>query len=103
MLVLNFIADMSQLQLIETKRESVLALADFDQGSRYLDFDPDIDQVAAYGLGALVAEKVLAKTGLLVILRAFLKKFEILIVIGVGAFLKTIFSRRKEKVIEDQG
>ncbi len=102
-LVLNFIADMSQLQLIEAKRESVLALADFDQGSRYLDFDPDIDQVAAYGLGALVAGKVLAKTGLLVILLAFLKKFGILIVIGAGAFFKTMFSRRKEKAIEDQG
>jgi len=100
-LVLNFIADMSQLQLIEAKRESVLALADFDQGSKYLDFDPDIDEVAAYGLGALVAGKVLAKTGLLVILLAFLKKFGILIVIGAGAFLKTMFSRRKEKAIED--
>jgi len=72
-----------------------------NQGSRYLDFDPDIDEVAAYGLGALVAGKVLVKTGLLVILLAFLKKFGILIAIGAGAFLKTLFSRRKEKAIED--
>jgi len=62
-LVLNFIAQIDQQQLIETKLNSVLALAEFDQGSKYSDFDPDMDDVAAYGLGALVAGKVIAKTG----------------------------------------
>ena len=62
-LVLNFIAGMDQKALVDSQLASVLAIAEFDQGSRYEDFDPDLDEVAAYGLGALNAGKVLAKAG----------------------------------------
>ncbi len=72
----------------------MLALAEFDQGSRYSDFDPDIDTVAAYGLGALVAGKVMAKAGFLTAALIFLKKFGVIIVIGIGLFLKRLFSKR---------
>lgn len=94
-LVLNFIAQIDQKQLIETNLNSVLALADFDQGSRYSDFDPDIDDVAAYGLGALVAGKVIAKTGFLAAAIIFLKKFAVLFIVAIGAFLKRIFKRKE--------
>ncbi|RLA08979.1 MAG: DUF2167 domain-containing protein [Gammaproteobacteria bacterium] len=94
-LVLNFIAGMDQKPVIESNIGAVLALADFDQGSRYSDFDPDIDKVAAYGLGALVAGKVIAKTGFLAAALIFLKKFGVIIVIGIGVFLKRLFSKRK--------
>ncbi|GAA3925730.1 DUF2167 domain-containing protein [Litoribacillus peritrichatus] len=93
-LVLNFIAGMHQKQLIETNLDDVIAMAEFDQGAKYADFDPDIDQVAAYGLGALVAGKVIAKTGFLAAAILFLKKFGIFIVIGIGALLKKMFSRK---------
>lgn len=93
-LVLNFIADMTQKPLIDEKLESVVAMADFNQGSRYQDFDPDVDTVAAYGIGALVAGKVLAKTGFLALALVFLKKFGIFIVIGLGALVKRLFGRR---------
>jgi uncharacterized membrane-anchored protein len=95
-LVLNFIAGMNQKPVIESNIDTVLALAEFDQGSRYSDFDPDIDTVAAYGLGALVAGKVIAKTGFLAAALIFLKKFGVIIVIGVGLFLKRLFSKKKE-------
>lgn len=94
-LVLNFIAGMDQKELIETKLDTVLAMADFDSGARYADFNPDIDKVAAYGLGALVAGKVLAKTGLFAIILLFLKKFGVFIVIGIGVLLKGLFGRKK--------
>lgn len=94
-LVLNFIAQIDQKQLIETNLSSVLALADFDQGSRYSDFDPDIDDVAAYGLGALVAGKVIAKTGFLAAAIIFLKKFAVLFIVAIGAFLKRLFKRKE--------
>ncbi len=93
-LVLNFIASMDQKDLIETQIDTVLALADFDTGAQYADFDPDMDDVAAYGLGALVAGKVIAKTGFLAMALIFLKKFGIFIVIGIGAFFKKIFSKK---------
>lgn len=94
-LLLNFIAGMEQKEIIDSKLDSVLALAEFDQGSRYEDFDPSIDKVAAYGLGALVAGKVIAKTGFLAAALIFLKKFGVLIVIAIGALLGKLFRRKK--------
>jgi uncharacterized membrane-anchored protein len=74
-LVMNFIAGMPQLPEIESAREDVLAMASFRDGHQYSQFNPDIDQVAAYGIGGLIAGKVLAKTGILAVALLFLKKF----------------------------
>ncbi len=93
-LVINFIAGMDQKYMIESKLDDVLAIADFDDGSKYADFDPEMDKVAAYGLGALVAGKVIAKTGFLAVLLVFLKKFGIIIFVAIGAFFKKIFSKK---------
>lgn len=95
-LVLNFIAGMDQKAVIDSNIETVLALAEFDQGLRYEDFDPSMDQVAAYGIGALVAGKVLAKTGLLAAGLIFLKKFGVFIVVGAGALFAKFFRRKDE-------
>lgn len=94
-LVLNFIAAMDQKELIDSQLDSVLAIAEFDEGFTYADFDPDIDKVAAYGISALIAGKVAAKTGLLAAAIVFLKKFGILIVIGIGVLFKKFFKRGK--------
>lgn len=95
-LILNFIAGMSQKEMIDSKLDEVLAIAEFDRGSRYEDFDPDLDTVAAYGLGALVAGKVAAKTGLLAAALLFLKKFGVIVVAGVGGLFAKIFKRKTE-------
>ena len=94
-LVLNFIAGMAQKDLIDSQLDTVLALADFNQGSRYEDFDPSMDKVAAYGLGALVAGKVIAKTGLIAAALIFLKKFGIIFLAGVGAAFSKLFRNKK--------
>lgn len=94
-LVLNFIAAMDQQPTIEQNLNAVLAVADFNDGARYADFDPSVDKVAAYGIGALVAGKVLAKTGLLAAGLIFLKKFGIFIVVGLFAIIKGVFGRKK--------
>lgn len=94
-LVLNFIAGMEQKQEIDTALPNVVAMADFNEGARYVDFNPDIDEVAAYGIGALVAGKVIAKTGFLAVILLFLKKFGVFIVIGIGALIGKVFSRKK--------
>jgi len=94
-LVLNFIATMDQKDVIDAKVAAVLAVADFDEGSRYEDFKPDLDTVAAYGLGALVAGKVIAKTGLIAAGILFLKKFGIVALIAVGALASRWFRRKR--------
>jgi uncharacterized membrane-anchored protein len=94
-LVLNFIAGMDQKELIDAQLDSVLALASFDQGSRYEDFNPGVDKVAAYGIGALVAGKAIAKTGLLAAALIAFKKFGVLILAGAGALIGKLFRRNK--------
>jgi uncharacterized membrane-anchored protein len=94
-LVLNFIAGMDQKQLIDSQLNNVLAMAEFQQGSRYEEFDPSIDQVAAYGLGALVAGKVAAKAGFLAAAILFLKKFGVFILAGVGALIGRVYKKKK--------
>jgi uncharacterized membrane-anchored protein len=95
-LVLNFIAGIESKAVIDANVGVVLALAEFDQGSKYSDFDPDLDKIASYGLGALVAGKVIAKTGFLAIALIFFKKFGIFILIAAGAFLKRVFYKKKQ-------
>ena len=73
----------------------MLAMANFNEGSRYADFNPDIDEVAAYGLGALVAGKVAAKVGLFAMALLVLKKFWFVFLIAIGAVFKSF--KRKSK------
>lgn len=94
-LVLNFIAGMDQKEIIDAQLHRVLAMAEFNAGSRYEDFNPDIDQVAAYGIGALIAGKVAAKTGLLAAALIFLKKFGVLILVGLGVLFGKLFKRKE--------
>lgn len=98
-LILNAVANMSQLADIEVQMQDVLAFTNFEEGFQYDDFDPDVDTVAAYGIGALVAGKLAAKAGLLAklgVLLLVLKKYIVLIVIGVVAVIsKLVKGKRK--------
>ena len=99
-LVLNLVATMPQLQEIEAAIPTVLAMTNFNPGYRYSDFDPGVDKVAAYGIGALIAGKLAAKAGLFAkfgVLLLALKKFWIFIIIGIGALFAHIFRRGRSK------
>ena len=74
----------------------LLAMTEFTEGNRYSDFKPGVDKVAAVGIGGLIAGKVLAKTGLLVMLMAFLKKGFILLLLPLFWLKSAIFGRGKE-------
>ncbi len=96
-LELNAVAGMNQIAQVRESMKQVVALSDFTAGNRYADFNADTDQVAAYGLAALVAGGVAAKTGLLAKLLALLvamKKFVVLIVIGAAALAAKLFKRK---------
>ena len=99
-LELNAIAGIGQLVEIDKQTPQILGMVDFKEGSRYADFDPKVDQVAKYGIATLVAGGTLAaaaKLGLLKGLWVFIiaaKKFLIIGVIAVIAFIKKLFNRR---------
>ena len=71
-LVLNAVASINQLSGIETSMQDIMGFVDFNDGNRYADFNPGVDKIAAYGIGALIAGKVLAKVGLFKLLIGFL-------------------------------
>ena len=71
----------------------------FNEGHRYLDFNPSLDKVATYGIGALIAGKVAAKVGLFKVIIAGLiaaKKIVIVAFVGVTAWVVRWLKRRKE-------
>lgn len=93
-LSLNAVSTMNELPLVKQDIDEVVHMAAFTEGNTYKDFNPDVDEVAAWTIGGLVAGKVLAKAGALV----FLAKFWKLIVLGfvaLGGFLMKFFKRRK--------
>lgn len=97
-LVLNLVAMMPQLGEVAAAIPKVLAMTNFQPGHRYSDFDPDMDKVAAYGIGALIAGKVAAKTGLFAKLGALLlalKKFWMLALVALFAFVGRLFKRSR--------
>ncbi|QSX40837.1 DUF2167 domain-containing protein [Shewanella cyperi] len=94
-LLMNFVAGMSQLEEIQAAREEVLAMASFNEGHKYSEFNPDIDKVAAYGIGGLIAGKVLAKAGMLTAALLLLKKFWFLLLMPLVWLKKMIFGRKE--------
>jgi uncharacterized membrane-anchored protein len=96
-LVLNAVAGISQLPQVEKATPEILSMVDFTEGNRYADYKPGTDKLATYGLAALVAGGIAAKTGLLkglIVAILALKKFIIIGIVAVGAFIKKIFGAR---------
>jgi uncharacterized membrane-anchored protein len=84
---------MSELSLVKRDISKVLNIAEFTEGNKYSDFNPKIDEVAAWGIGALVAGKVLAKVGAGAVILKFLK----FIIIGIAAIFGAIVKFFKGK------
>lgn len=90
-MVANFVAGIALLPDVQAAVPQVLTMIRFTDGNRYADFDPGLDTVAAVGIGGLIAGKVAAKAGLLIVLLAFLKKGAFLVVlplIWIGSRLR---------------
>lgn len=95
----NAVSSMSQLGGIEESMKQVMAFSDFNAGQRYADYDSKTDNLAAYGIGALVAGKIAAKVGLFkLILGALIaaKKLVVVAVVAVGGFIARLFGRKKD-------
>lgn len=93
-LSLNAVAGISELELVKKDIDKVLHIASFTEGNTYGDFDSNVDEVAAWTIGGLVAGKVLLKAGVW----AGILKFGKFIIIGIaalGGFLFKFFKRKK--------
>lgn len=97
-LVLSAVATMAQLPVIEQATPGILSAIEFNPGHSYGDFNPKADKVATYGLATLVAGGVAAKLGLFKGLWIGLlaaKKFIIIGVAAIAAWLRKLFKRRE--------
>jgi uncharacterized membrane-anchored protein len=95
-LSLEAVSDMSDQALVNEGMQQVLPMAEFDSGHRYADFNPKTDKLAEYGLAALVAGGIAAKTGLLAKIGLMLlaaKKLVVVAFLAVVAFVKKIFGK----------
>jgi len=102
-LVLNAVASMNQLPMIQKEAPAILSIIDFMPGNRYDDFKPGVDRLAGYGLAGLVAGGAVvtaAKAGFfkaLIPILLGLKKFLILIAVAALASIKKLFPRKKSE------
>jgi uncharacterized membrane-anchored protein len=103
-LVLNAVGNMSSLPDISPNIEAVLSSVTFTEGNKYSDFNPSVDNVAAWTIGGLVAGKVLAKVGLFAFFAKFAKVIFIAIAAGGSAVWRWIKGRKKDEdeVIEQE-
>lgn len=95
-LILNAIAAVPQLEDVKKYIDPLTGAVEFSSGNKYSDFNPDVDEVAAWTIGGLVAGKVLAKAGLFAGLAKF-GKVIILGLIALGAGVIKFFRGRKNK------
>jgi len=94
---LTAIGDIYILDAFNDDRDNILASVEFNDGYRYADFNPDIDEVAAYGIGGLIAGKILAKAGFFALILKFWKFIAIGAVAVFSGFRKKIFGGGKSK------
>ncbi|MCW7505573.1 DUF2167 domain-containing protein [Leptospira paudalimensis] len=94
-LELNAISDIEKLKLVQSDIPAILASTEFNDGEKYSDYSPGVDKMAAYGIGGLIAGKVLAKAGFFALLVKFWKIIAIGAVAALG-FLKKFFTKKAD-------
>lgn len=88
---MNAIGDIGILPAFKEDIDVILGSVEFNEGYRYSNFDPDLDEVAAYGIGGLIAGKVLAKAGVFAALLKFWKVIAVAVVAAFAALKNKIF------------
>ncbi len=93
---LNMLTDSAKIEQYKPIAKALLANLAYNPGKRYEDFNSSTDQVAAYGLAALVGGVAAKKLGLLALGAAFFAKFAKIIVLavaGLGVGIVKFFKR----------
>lgn len=93
---LNVIGSMDVLPLVKENINPILSSVEFNSGNKYSDFNPGIDEVAALGIGGLIAGKVLAKVGFFALLVKFWKVILIGGIAAVAGIKQFFFGKKNE-------
>jgi uncharacterized membrane-anchored protein len=95
MFVMNAVGGMAQLSNVKAGIEPVIGCITFKDGNKYSDYLPDVDNVAAWTIGGLVAGKILAKVGFFVLILKFWKIIAVSVV-AAGAGVRKWWNGRNE-------
>jgi uncharacterized membrane-anchored protein len=95
-LVMNAVSTMNELPLVKENIAKVQASFQFADGMKYENFDPELDEVAAWTIGGLVAGKMLAKAGILALLLKYIKLIGLGLLAVGGAIWKWFKGRKAE-------
>lgn len=93
--MLNAIASMREMAEVKANIDPVIGSVAFTEGSTYADFNPEIDEVAAWSIGGLVAGKVLAKVGFFALIIKFWKLIAIGLLAASGSIWRFITGKKK--------
>lgn len=96
-IALNLVTGMSTVENDKTVARELLSRIAYNEGKRYSDFNAATDNVAEYGIAALVGGFAAKKVGLFAALGLLLAKFwklVIIAVIAIGAGARKIFGKR---------
>ncbi len=96
-LVMNAVSAIDQLPNVQSNIDKVHSSFQFKDGMKYSDFDPDIDEVAAWTIGGLVAGKLLAKAGILALLLKNIKLILLAFGAGGAALYRWFTGKKKEE------
>jgi uncharacterized membrane-anchored protein len=94
---LNAVASIDALPDVKNNINKIIKCVEYNEGNKYADFDPKIDNIAAWTIGGLVAGKVLAKAGFLGLLLKFWKILAVAVVAGFAAIKKFFMSKKEEE------
>lgn len=97
---LNAVASMNELPEVKSNIDKIIRCVEYNDGHRYSDFIPDVDNVAAWTIGGLVAGKILAKVGFFALIVKFWKLIALAIAGAGGGIWKYLKRRKKSDEIQ---
>jgi uncharacterized membrane-anchored protein len=96
-ITLNAVATMDELGIVKSNISKITQSIEFDNGFHFSDFDPDVDEVAGWTVGGLVAGKILAKVGFFGLLLKFWKLIFVAVASAGGVIWRFITGRNQTK------
>lgn len=99
---LNAIGTIDILPEVQKDVNQILNSVSFTEGNKYADFNPEMDEVAAYGIAGLIAGKILSKAGFFAVILKFWKVILIALAGGFAAIKKFFFGTKEEEKEEQE-
>ena len=94
---LNAVSTMNELSDVKSNINKIIKCVEYKDGDKYSDFNPEIDNVAAWTIGGLVAGKVLTKVGFFALLLKFWKLILLGIASASGVIWRFLSGRKKDE------